>query len=204
LCTIKVHKNGIVKSTPGFSVTEAEEYDNGLFMSKRGFEEAMTSGKRISTYSFQTHDGSVYEYCIESNEQQRTHEMDNDQFIASQMELDREIIDSWRELIRKDYEDSGRLYEESCCSTSQACVEVITATGFHHENMLLSTPFGSNLTIRYQLKVVNDGCKNTLMKGHTNVVQSIALIHSSIEFMVQFILAFVVVCFVSANVLYPF
>eukprot|EP00804_Cyclotella_cryptica_P006547 CCRYP_012814-RA/>CCRYP_012814-RA protein AED:0.03 eAED:0.01 QI:0/0/0/1/1/1/2/0/487 len=197
LCTIRMHRSGLVIATPALSKREAEDFDVGnVFMSCRGFDEIVKNGERLTTYQCQTREGSIYEYSIESNVES-CNSFDTDALIAEYNNLQRENIDQRRELLRKEFEDSGRLYDECCNWTSQASVEIVSAKGFCVPNMFLRVPFGSNLMIRYKVKAINGSESVTVLKGYTDSAQSFCVLSNSLEFIVHFTMTLVVVFFVA-------
>lgn len=118
--------------------------------------------------------------------------LDNDQLIAEHNDLNRELVDRRREVILKDFENSGRLYEDDG-SSRQASIEIVSANDFLHPNTILTLE-QPRLLIRYKLLKSNN---EVILKGETDAVQNSSTIHSTIEFTVQFIVAFVAVIFVS-------
>ena len=199
MCTIRVYQSGLVIANPALSKREAEDYDlSNVFMSNRGFDEIVKNGERLTTYQFYTREGLIFEYSIESSDESR-YGCDNDDIIAERNHLNQEKLDHRRELLRKEFEESGRLYDEYCKWTNQASVEIVSASGFYAPNMFLRLPFGSHLMIRYQLKAIDGDKSVAVFKGLTNYVQSFPVLSNSLEFIVRFSMALVTVFFVSMS-----
>ena len=199
LCTIRAHQSGFVTATPAASTIEAEDFDDSnVFLSNRAVDKIKTNGERISTYQVK-YDGKVYEYSIEHNIGDWSRRLDHDALIDKQNDFNMELMDQRRNCIYKECERTGRLYKNSSsdCST-HAYIEIVSASNFAHPNMLLTMPFGASLKISYKLtKTTHDGRKEVVRKGHTDSVRRFSPIYNSIEFIVQFVVAFVIVLFVS-------
>ncbi|KAL7521859.1 hypothetical protein ACHAWX_006547 [Stephanocyclus meneghinianus] len=197
MCTIRVYQSGLVIANPALSKREAEDNDvSSVFMSNRGFDEIVKNGERLTTYQLYTKDGSMYEYSIESSGESNNSCV-NDEIIAERSDLNEEKLDERRVLLRKEFEESGRLYDEYCKWTNQVSVEIVSASGFYVPNMFLRVPYGSHLMIRYQLKAIDGNNSVAVFKGLTNYVQSFPVLSNSIEFIVHFTMALVVVFFVA-------
>ena len=203
LCEIQSYQSGLIVSTPALSVIECEDYDEhgNTFLSNRGMEQILNNGERLTTYTLSTNDGSVYEYSVECSLGQHSRAFDHDLLIDKQSDLDEKVLNRRREAILKDFETSGRLYQDNSDNWSnQAHIEITSAGGFHHPNTLLSMPFGSSLMIKYRLlkpSPIGDG--KVVLKGHTDNAQSFSLISCGIEFIVHFTVAFVIILFVSMH-----
>ncbi len=65
LCSIKLHSSGMLEVNPGFSNKEAEDTDDEIFVSSVGLLKSETKGIKLSTFSFATSAGSVYQYALE-------------------------------------------------------------------------------------------------------------------------------------------
>lgn len=197
LCIIKVHQSGLVSASPAWSVQEAEDCDdNSLFASNKGLDEAINKGTRLTTYAFATTAGSIYEYSVEWNvEASRSHDLE--QRVFNQNDINREINEQRRDVVRKDFESTGRVYEAECNWTNQAHVEIVSASGFLEPNILLSFPFGSKLMIKYKAMVPSETKENEVVvsKGTTNRVQPCLILRTSIQFLIYFTVAFVGISF---------
>lgn len=65
LCSIKLHNSGMLEVNPGFSNKEAEDSDDDIFVSSVCLQKSETKGIKLSTFSFATSAGSVYQYALE-------------------------------------------------------------------------------------------------------------------------------------------
>ena len=201
LCEIRSYQSGLMVSTPALSVIECEDYDdNNMFLSNRGMQQILNNGERLTTYTLSTNYGSVYEYSVEcSSIGQYSRALDHDLLIDKQRDLNEKALHHRREAILKDFETSGRIYQDSSDKWSnQVHIEITSACGFHHPNIFLSMPFGSSLMIKYRLlkrSLIGDG--KVVLKGHTHNAQSFSLISNGIELTVHFTVAFVIILFVS-------
>ena len=158
-------------------------------------------GEPLTTYTVVASNGNQYCYCIECNiigEPGRG--FDLDQTIRQRNDFRRDVLCRQRELIRKDFENSGRLYQDCCRKWSNhASIEIISADGFLHPNILFSMT-QPRLMIRYRLiKTSSKGKDVVVLKGHTDRVMKTPAIGSTIEFAVHFTATFVVIIFVSTQ-----
>ena len=202
LCTIRAHQDGSFTATPALSSVEAEDYDkNSVHRSAQGWAEVANNGERLTTYTISSSSGgSLYEYSIECSIGEHGCIIDNDKLISERHNLNMDILEHRRKLIYKEFESSGRLYEECSINWSKyAHVEIVSARGFIHPNTLLSMPFGSKLMIKYRLLggFYGDCSKRIILKGNTDSVECFSAASNSVEFFVHFILAFTTVVFVS-------
>lgn len=200
LCTIKAYEDQVV-ATPAFSTIEAEDYDNNnVFLSNRGAQMIALEGERLTTYTIFSSKGNQYCYSIECNIESGRG-LNLDQRIHQQNDLRRESLCRQRELIRKDFENSGRLYQDCCRKWSNhTSVEIISAAGFLHPNILFSIPTQPRLMIRYRLlKKSSKGNDVVVLKGHTDRVTNTPAVRSTIEFAVSFVVTFIVIFFVSMH-----
>jgi hypothetical protein len=201
LCTIKAYENGLVVATPAISTVESDFSANNLFLSTRGAQMIAQQGEPLTTYTVVASNGNQYCYCIECNiigEPGRG--FDLDQTIRQRNDFRRDVLCRQRELIRKDFENSGRLYQDCCRKWSNhASIEIISADGFLHPNILFSMT-QPRLMIRYRLiKTSSEGNDVVVLKGHTDRVMKTPAIGSTIEFAVHFTATFVVIIFVSTQ-----
>lgn len=200
LCTIRAHQSGFVTATPATSTIEAEDFDDSnVFLSNKALDEIKINGERISTYHLKC-GGKVYEYSIEHSIGDRSRRLDHDVFVDKQNDINRELMEERRNNIYKEFERTGRLYQNNCrnCST-HAYIEIVSASDFTHPNKLLTMPFGASLMIKYRLtKTTHGECKEVIRMGHTDSVKRFSQIHKSIEFITHFVVAFIIVFFVSS------
>ncbi len=65
LCTLKLHDSGLLEVTPGFSKFETEDSDDDeIFVSNEGLEKRSSKGAKLTTFTFATPMGSVYQYTL--------------------------------------------------------------------------------------------------------------------------------------------
>lgn len=67
LCTMKLYQSGILEVTPGFSNIEAEDsdHDGDIFVDDKDLENAANKGPKLTTFTFLTPLGSIYQYTLE-------------------------------------------------------------------------------------------------------------------------------------------
>ena len=121
---------------------------------------------------------------------------------AEQQLVYRELVEERRERIRKEFESFDCMFEEDTEWDRQAHIEIVSVAGFDESNMLLSTPFGSSIVIRYRILKLGGSQKttdeeNVVMKGTTASVQSYPAARGSVEFVTYFTVAFLSIAFVS-------
>jgi len=199
LCVIKVHENGQLSATPQFSEVEPEDYEGTVFLSDNSISKVLEMGHRITTHSFSAV-GCVYEYTIQCP----TIDEDNrnmEQMIAEQRMNDRE--DARREKIHNVFSSCDSLYDGSNdMFTHAANVELVSIEGdaFAQSNLLLSSPHGSNISVQYKVvESTNSADKKEerlLLEGSTSSVSSCSSVRKSLEFVSNFIIAFIGVAFV--------
>lgn len=192
LCVVKLYPDsGQLSATPQFSEVEPEDYEGNVFLSDNSISKILERGQRITTHSFSA-DGCVYEYTIQCP----TIDEDNrnmDQMIAEQRMLDRE--DARREQIHNVLQDCDALYDGSNdVFTHAAHVELVSVEGdaFVQSNLLLSSPHGSNISVQYKVKEE----ERLLLEGSTTSVSCCSSVLKSLEFVSNFVIAFIGVAFV--------
>ncbi len=190
LCIIKVHKNGLISSYPGWSEEEAEDCDdNRIFASDKGFNETREHGSRLTTFNFTTPMGSVYEYSIEPVGG-LSYSDGVERMITQQNDQHQEQYEVRRGLIRKEIEPIVYTMNKNESWNYQAHVEIVSANGFEESNMLLCAPFGSSMMIRYQIYAkktnsIRDGADDdVLSRGFTNSVHRHSPMYSSLGLIV--------------------
>eukprot|EP00569_Conticribra_weissflogii_P009258 CAMPEP_0171371884 /NCGR_PEP_ID=MMETSP0879-20121228/8925_1 /TAXON_ID=67004 /ORGANISM="Thalassiosira weissflogii, Strain CCMP1336" /LENGTH=601 /DNA_ID=CAMNT_0011880549 /DNA_START=281 /DNA_END=2086 /DNA_ORIENTATION=+ len=176
LCIIKVHKNGLVSSYPGWSEEEPEDCDDSrIFASDKGLNETREQGSRLTTFSFTSPLGSVYEYTIEPVGG-LSYDDGVERMITKQNCRFQEKDELRRDFIRRKLEPFVYTMNKNESWNYQANIEIVSATGFEESNILLCAPFGSSMMIRYQIyakktKSTTDGVHDdVLSKGITNRV----------------------------------
>jgi len=201
LCVIKLYPDsGQLSSTPQFSEVESEDFEDRLFLSDSSISKILERGQRLTTHSFSTTTGCLYEYTIQCptiDEDNRN--MDN--MLAEQRILDRE--DARREKIYNELQDCDSLYDGSNdVFTHAAHVELISIEGdaFVQSNLLLSQPHGSNISVQYKVVESTSSTdkweERLLLEGSTSSVSSCSSVRKSLEFVSNFIIAFIGAAFV--------
>ena len=201
LCVVKLSATGLVSACPGLSEVEAEDCDgNRIFMSDKGMSDVIDKGPRLTTYSFMLA-GSLYEYTIQCNAGTDMIDGETELMVAEDSNIDREINDERRELIRKEFESLDCMYEKGDKNfENQAHVEILSVDEFvGSNNLLLGAPHGSSIVVRYKmLQPKGDNQQeNVILTGTTSCVESYSTVRGSLEFMTQLVVAFVGVAFVS-------
>jgi hypothetical protein len=203
LCAIKVYQNtGLVSSFPAWSEVESDDYDySSVFMSNRSLEDVFDKGARLTTYSFILA-GSVYEYAIEWNGVRSIGD-EAELMIDQQHIIDKEADDERRDLIRKEFDPYDCMHEKKGYWSNHAQIELVSANGFSVPNLLLCMPHGPSIEVRYRVikrKVQDHKDDDVIIKGATASVQSYSPERESLEFVTNFVVAFVGVAFVSLEV----
>lgn len=186
LCIMKVHKNGLVSTYPGWSEEEPEDCDDSrLFASDKGLNETREQGSRLTTFTFTTPMGSVYEYTIEPVGG-LSYDEGVERMITKQNGRFQEKDELRRDFIRRKLEPFVyTMIKNNELWNYQANVEIVSATGFEESNILLCAPFGSSMMIRYQIYAkktksnIDDADDDVLSRGITNSVHRHSLIKYS-------------------------
>jgi len=62
---MKLYNSGMFEVTPGFSIIEPEDTDDNIFVSLEHLKKMVTKGPNLTTFTFTTPSGLIYQYSLE-------------------------------------------------------------------------------------------------------------------------------------------
>lgn len=156
LCSMKLYKSGLLEVTPGFSNVEPEESDDDeIFISSESLEKRAIKGEKLTSFTFATLEGSVYQYTLEWID-----------YLIDQDELEslalREMDEHYRILSHRQKSLFWRMNENnSMDSLTRIIDEDLIHIDFESASGFYPKSYNSSLSIEYDI-TLPDGWKYSI------------------------------------------
>jgi len=152
LCSLKLHRDGLLEVTPGFSTEERDYFDGDseIFVSPENLDTMHKNDCKITSFSFTTPKGAMYRYTLEwAGQIDKWEDLEN--LSLRRMDEEYKLVSDRRRIVLSKVKDHCANIDRLTREEHLLQIEIVSASNFYPMFADVNGYRDNSIYVRYQI-----------------------------------------------------